>query len=331
MQKLTKHSRIMHNLLTKILREKQLTKDEALEVTEAFIKADAWNCYEAVNNHGYKTYVPTLVVDKSSNTKTGDMTTTYTQRSETCATNCPFNNGNGCYGDSFRLAMQDNRFGNSSNDASIHTTVLSAYEALRNAALRQLLSNLKQGDSSSKIYARLNIAGDFAIKGTSELDYVTLCKTRFITNAVYGLLYILGAEYVAYSYTHCNQDTSNDVILRNTALYHLIINYSCETITQVIGANRVNVPSVIVSTNPEQTIATLKAYHGIKAVKCRNQTESHKTCKECGLCAIPERKFPVVIKVHGNKAAKAAAVIDKLNSAPEVNIKVDASIKFTVI
>lgn len=227
--------------------------------------------------------------DHSSNAKTGDIAQVYTSRN-TCAVDCPFKDGNGCFGMGYftRRLWDQCRADNS--------------KALDCVGLIEWAKSLPDGTM-----IRHNVAGDICTEGTNRINR--------------GILASLLAAYEgkqAYTYTHADMRDGNNRYLMGVALKgDFIINVSCETLKEVAYALECGFPAVLTATKAPEKGATV---HGFHLVQCPAQTHEGVTCKTCKLCARADRSCVPVFVVHGNGAKKAALAINRKLAAIGVKV-----------
>lgn len=236
-----------------------------------------------------------IVIPKSSNEKTGNIIQSYSARS-TCPNRCPLKR-NGCYADNYHTSRQwarcenvaDPRYVSNSKDLT-----LSLIEAIAPRA--------KKG--GTEVLFRHNVAGDIAHENSNIID---VSRVNAIADACKSAGKVTGVTVRGYTYTHCSISPQNAKIIHEALAKDFIINYSCETVGEVMKANELGCNTVITSINPEETIKDLKAV-GVKTVQCPAQTHNNVSCESCKLCSRP-RVTTVVFKIHGNGSNKARKVI----------------------
>lgn len=218
-----------------------------------------------------------LCIAHSHNAKTGDIAQTYTQKGS-CPVCCPFHKS-GCYGEGYYTNRQWNR---------------AEKDGVYSHQLRQwVLDNTEEG-----ALIRHNVAGDIAIKGTSQISPLLL-----------GDLLKAFAGRKAYSYTHCEINEGNAELLRFAQEEGFVISFSCETVDEVDEAKALGCQAVL--TVSEFPTATAVTPDGHFLVPCPAQTHEGMTCKKCRLCANPKRETIIMFKAHGNGAKKACKAIEQ--------------------
>lgn len=145
-------------------------------------------------------------IKKSRNSKTGAIPQTYMDKS-TCPKRCPWR-GHGCYGENFTTNLT-------------WTRVFDPLESIKDS-----VKELK-----GKCVIRQSVAGDIATPNTNDIDKHTVD----ILNDAYK-------AHFAYTYTHCELSTRNIKIARASKM---VINFSCETLSQVKKCKKYGVPSVL--------------------------------------------------------------------------------------
>lgn len=218
-----------------------------------------------------------LAIAHSKNQKTGDIAQTYTEKGS-CPISCPFHE-HGCYGKGYFTNRQWNR---------------AAIEGIYPKQLREwVVANTKEGD-----LIRHNVAGDIAIKGTSDISPLLLGD---LLNAFKGRK--------AYSYTHCTINEDNAEFLRFAQDEGFVISFSCETVEEVDKAKALGCQAVITvedfSTMPKFTP------NGHRIVPCPAQTHKGITCKTCELCPNAKRTTIIAFESHGQFADQAIEAIEQ--------------------
>lgn len=200
----------------------------------------------------------------SRNKKTGMVSQVYSEP-KTCPTRCPFRNS-GCYAKYGHCRIAWDGVSEDVND----------------------LGRLIREKGSTELI-RHNVAGDIAIAGTSDIDE--------------DLVNVLISAYKgkkAYTYTHCTVNDRNIAIVKNAISKGFVINFSCETLNQVVKCYENNVPCVMaVNTISKDS----KKREGITFKKC--PASDSVNCANCKMCANKNRKSVVVFEAHGAGRKKA--------------------------
>ena len=236
-----------------------------------------------------------IVIPKSANEKTGNIIQSYSARS-TCPNRCPLKR-NGCYADNYHTSRQWDRCENVADPRYVSNAkdlTLSLIEAIAPRAKKGV----------TEVLFRHNVAGDIAQENSNIIDE---SRVNAIADACKSAGEITDVTVRGYTYTHCSISARNAKIIREALAKGFVINYSCETVVEVMKATGLGCEAVITSINPEDTIKNLKA-EGIKAVQCPAQTHNNVSCESCKLCSRP-RLTTVVFKIHGNGSNKARKVI----------------------
>lgn len=190
-----------------------------------------------------------------------------------CPIRCPWKN-HGCYGEK--------------GNCNIH---------FRNVAMRRtgtpinLLPNQVFSVGCGPI-VRINVVGDMAIPGTSELskEFVDTVISAYPRHFVQEL----------YTYTHCELNSRNLKIMRDALAKGFVINASCERHAQVKTAIENGVPAVlVVKYMPKNFVEK----DGVKYVKCPNQISQKNKCLRCKKCMQGDRREVIVFEYHGNATA----------------------------
>lgn len=234
-----------------------------------------------------------LIIPHSSNVKTGDIIQSYSARN-TCPNRCPFK-GNGCYADNFQVSMAWDRADNPNDPRYVGNK--------RELFLALLSATADHAKKESSFLFRHNVAGDIAHDNSNMINRDIL---EALTDSCNKVSETLGVKLQGYTYTHCSINLQNSIAVREATAKGFTVNFSCETVEEVMEAKALDCDAVITSVNPEGTIKALKS-EGLKALQCLSQTNSI-TCKDCGLCA-RHRDLVLVFAVHGNGSKKARKVI----------------------
>ena len=236
-----------------------------------------------------------IIIPKSSNEKTGNIIQSYSARS-TCPNRCPLKN-NGCYADNYHTSRQWDRCEN-----ALDSRYVSSCKDLTLSLIEAIAPRAKKG--VSEVLFRHNVAGDIAQENS---NIINVSRVDTIAEACKFAGELLGVTVRGYTYTHCSISKQNSKVINEALAKNFIINYSCETVAEVMKAKELGCDSVITSIDPEETIKDLKAV-GIKAVQCPAQTHDNVSCEGCKLCS-RHRVTTVVFKIHGNGSNKARRVI----------------------
>lgn len=207
-----------------------------------------------------------LYVAASGDRKTGPMSAIYTDAS-TCPTRCPFK-GNGCYASYGHCRMAWAR-------ASVPPEDLAS--VVRQKGLLDIV--------------RINIAGDLAKPGTSDIDkeLVQLFIQTFCRDGI-----------TVYTYTHCAPTSRNKEIVREAIAKGFCMSFSCEDKETALQLHAEGLPVVL---------ATAEECEGPGWFHCKGGTDGT-TCRTCKVCMKADRKVIPVFQLHGpgrKKAAKAIA------------------------
>lgn len=236
-----------------------------------------------------------IVIPKSSNEKTGNIIQSYSARS-TCPNRCPLK-GNGCYADNYHTSRQWDRCEN-----VLDPRYVSNVKDLTLSLIEAIAPRAKKG--VTEVLFRHNVAGDIAHENSNIIDE---SRVNAIADACKSAGELVGVTVRGYTYTHCEISSQNAKVIHEALAKDFILNYSCETVGEVVKANSLGCETVITSIDPKKTIEDLKAVN-IKAVQCPAQTHNNVSCESCKLCSRP-RVTTVVFKIHGNGSNKARKVI----------------------
>jgi hypothetical protein len=204
----------------------------------------------------------------SSNTKTGQIPTSTTERAS-CPTTCPFYD-KGCYAKSGPQAIHWRKVSNAERGVSWEEFT----KLIRKIAKGQLW--------------RHNVAGDLP-HNDGNIDYLQL---RQLIDANKGKK--------GYTYTHHILNDHNVIAVQNSNALGFTVNASCESVDE---ADRVmteyNIPAVAV-VNSEKTDRFYKTANGRKVITCPATIHENVTCATCGLCQVAGRDYILAFPAHGN-------------------------------
>lgn len=203
----------------------------------------------------------------SSNTKTGPIPTSTTERSS-CPTTCAFYN-KGCYAKSGPQALHWTKVSNAERGVSWDEFT----KLIRKIAKGQLW--------------RHNVAGDLP-HNDGNIDYLQLRKLIDANKGKKG-----------YTYTHHVLNDHNVIAVQNSNALGFTVNASCESVDD---ADRVmteyGIPAVAV-VNSEKTDRFYKTESGRKIITCPATIHENVTCATCGLCQVADREFVIAFPAHG--------------------------------
>lgn len=203
-----------------------------------------------------------LLVEKSANTKLGQMGATYRKVGDSCPSSCPLLN-NGCYAQSGKTAMHQKRAEISEGDGA-------KFQAWVSTTKAKLI--------------RLHVSGDFFSGDKPDKEYIDGVLKGFKARK----------DVVGYTYTHGWKKLSK----RLNSLDNLTVNASTDNTQDRIKAVKAGWPVVMVVTDDEKRKSWMDEATGKKVVVCPNQT-SGITCNQCMLCAKKHRPQIVAFKAHG--------------------------------
>ena len=212
------------------------------------------------------------ITKKSSNAKTGKMPVTTTEEAS-CPSTCPHLQSGGCYA--------------KSGPVSWHWKKVS--HGLRGGTwsdLTDFVSKLERGQ-----LWRHNQAGDLGYTkdaNNRELIRLDLLKSLVDANNASGAK--------GYTYTHHRLEYLHNLeAVKYSNRNGFTINASCESMTQADDAISAGVPAVCVVDNSQPVPARTPA--GTRVLVCPAQT-SETNCKDCGICAMSNRKCVVAFLAH---------------------------------
>lgn len=239
-----------------------------------------------------------ILIPHPSNSKTGDIIQSYTGR-DTCPQRCPFK-GNGCYADSIYTRRVWERCGNPMDSRHV-----SSEEDLYIALLGATASHAQKGEK--RVLFRHNVAGDLAEEGTNDLS---LWRVNSLEKAIKRINLAMGGVVTlkGYTYTHCTIDSYNSAVIRTANARGFTINYSCETVKEVMDAVEYGCTAVLTAPDADKAIDELERAN-LRACQCPAQISNKTTCATCGACANAHRKAVIVFQTHGSSVKKANKVI----------------------
>ena len=204
----------------------------------------------------------------SSNTKTGQIPTSTTERAS-CPTTCAFYD-KGCYAKSGPQAIHWRKVSNAERGVSW-------------AEFTKLIRKIAKGQ-----LWRHNVAGDLP-HNDGNIDYLQL---RQLIDANKGKK--------GYTYTHHILNDHNVIAVQNSNALGFTVNASCESVDE---ADRVmteyNIPAVAV-VNSEKTDRFYKTANGRKVITCPATIHEDVTCATWGLCQVADRDYILAFPAHGN-------------------------------
>ena len=204
----------------------------------------------------------------SSNTKTGQIPTSTTERAS-CPITCAFYD-KGCYAKSGPQAIHWRKVSNAERGVSW-------------AEFTKLIRKI----AKSQLW-RHNVAGDLP-HNDGNIDYLQL---RQLIDANRGKK--------GYTYTHHILNDHNVIAVQNSNALGFTVNASCESVDE---ADRVmteyGIPAVAV-VNSEKTDRFYKTANGRKVITCPATIHENVTCATCGLCQVADRDYILAFPAHGN-------------------------------
>ena len=204
-----------------------------------------------------------MIVNKSSNAKTGPITCTY-RSFKTCPPNCPAKDS--CYGKTSFCGM----FG----------------KQLDKKTYTNDWKQLKEAFSSFKPETKIrhHVIGDICTKGKIDLKY--------LRELIFG--HRSRPDILGWVYTHAWK-----LFTKNPALdlTNLTINASCDSIKDIKSAKFKGFDTTIIMPENSKSLTVIK---NEKILICPAQ-RNNKTCKDCLICSVKGRLFTVGFKVHGVK------------------------------
>jgi hypothetical protein len=215
--------------------------------------------------------VKTLVVERTTNAKTGPMAATY-RTADTCPGSCPLRDA-GCYARG-RIFGIPARHG---------TEATASYPEVR-----ALASNLRLGGM-----VRANVSGD-VLAEDGRPDYPYLSALSHVATE--------RPDVAVFGYSHAWRSISPGIAPGVT------LNASCESAEEIATATAHGWPTVTTAVDASDPIIG-STIAGRRVIICPAQTRDSVTCSTCRLCARPARRSTVAFLVHGSGKAQAARAI----------------------
>lgn len=212
-------------------------------------------------------------VKKSSNSKTGKIPVTYSERG-TCPPSCPHYRED-CYAEDFYTRLAWDKV------PARGLPVESLCEKIRALPDGQLW--------------RHNVAGDLPGAGES-IDRAALAAIVEANKGRRG-----------FTYTHKTRANHNLSIIESANDAGFTINLSADNLAHAdMLADKSNAPiaAIVPMDHPEKSVTP----KGRRVIVCPAQTRDNVTCESCGLCALSWRGFIVGFRAHGTKAKRADAI-----------------------
>lgn len=218
----------------------------------------------------------TALTLKSANKKTGNIPVS-TTTAKTCPNTCPFNNSNtgGCYADSGPLA--------------IHWRKVTSKD--RGVDFNQFLTQI-ENLPADQIW-RHNQAGD--LPGDGEILDKKACESLSAANT--------GKR--GFTYTHYEPSKGNNInIVNSMNKSGFTVNLSGNNETHAIALKKkyksAPVVTVVKSDHFENKKHSYKK-EGVTFVQCPADYNEKVNCKDCKLCAVPQRKSVICFPAHGTQ------------------------------
>ena len=210
-----------------------------------------------------------LFVSNSENKKTGNIAQTYSP-SSTCPTTCPLRN-NECYAG----------FGNT----IIHWKRLDAGKV--GIPWDEFLGKVRKIEAG-RVW-RHNVAGDICKEGSSEIGFGRLKELVAANRGRRG-----------FTFTHAPLTEINIVALRYANALGFTVNLSADSVMEADAALAHRAGPVVTIIPSDPSLWPSRTPGGHRVVVCPNVTHS-KTCLECKLCAIPDRRVVIGFPSHGTR------------------------------
>lgn len=188
-----------------------------------------------------------------------------------CPTSCPLR-GNSCYAENFPMVMAWDKL---TNSGLSYVDLLDEISRLRRNTLW-----------------RHNDAGDL-IGVDDTIDLTALVALVDANRGRRG-----------FTYTHWPWRKNAEVI-RWSNLQGFTINVSTESHADAKDAYLLGLPVALVANQVE----AVEDHDGIRYVVCPAQTKGW-TCKDCGLCAVADRRYVIVFRPHGPKKKALIAALN---------------------
>ena len=220
----------------------------------------------------------THITLKSSNSKTGPIPVTTTER-DSCSPTCPFID-DGCYGENHGLNFHWDAVSNHSRGISWDK-----------------LCKIVERDIPDEQLWRHNQVGDLPHK-QGKIDGKKL-----------GKLVLANKRKKGFTYTHHDMSIGDNAVYIKACNEHgFTVNLSANNTIHADTLVALGIAPVVVTLLSDQT-ENLTTPAGNKVTICPNVTKDNLTCSDCGLCAIPDRKTIIGFPAHGIGKKKVEQVI----------------------
>jgi hypothetical protein len=213
-----------------------------------------------------------LFVQKSSNSKTGQIPVTYSS-SDTCPATCSLK-GDGCYAELGHVGLAWRRADNG-------------------MGIDELAAKIKALPDGTLF--RHNVAGD--LPGNSKK--INKTAMRKLVNACKGKR--------GFTYSHRRDEASIIEITKANKAGDLVVNLSADDPAEADALLALRAGPVVTVLPRDVSLAPTHTPGGTRIVVCPAVTRDDTTCATCALCAVVDRRVVVGFPGHGSKAKKAEA------------------------
>lgn len=143
---------------------------------------------------------------------------------------------------------------------------------------------------------RHNEAGDLPGRG-DDLDVVALTSLVAANRGRRG-----------FTFTHQHRQANHLAAIRAANDQGFVVNLSADSLEQADELAGTGAGPVVVTVESDAAVR-LRTPAGRRVVICPNQTSAHLTCRECRLCAVPDRKAIVGFRAHGQYRALVSELV----------------------
>ena len=228
-------------------------------------------------------------ISRSSNSKTGAIPVTYTQRAS-CPYECPLQGDMGCYAEDFYTRMTWDKV-----DAGTYGTPWNVFtDKVRALPDLQLW--------------RHNVGGDLPKQtSTSTSTSTTAPAPSMIDTEKLAALVAANKGKRGFTYTHYPDTAHNLAAIRHANDNGFTINLSANDLDHAVRLAKHGLP--VVTLVPVDWDTKTVMHEGLKIVTCPATYRDEVTCATCKLCAVSTRDCVVAFPAHGSRKNKVTAQI----------------------
>lgn len=212
-------------------------------------------------------------VKKSSNSKTGPIPVTTTERSS-CPPSCPLAGDGGCYAEAgYYTRLNWDKVSNGERGMA-WSDFIDTIDSLPDGTL-----------------FRHNVAGDLPGKN----DCLDHDKVKELAHAA--------SHARGFTYTHYPLSRANLQTIDYCNRVGFTVNLSANNVRQAIDYVKTGQPVVTVA--PSDHGNNTRTIDGVKFITCPATYKDNVSCATCQLCSVKDRDFVVAFPVHGTRANSA--------------------------